>query len=430
MNSHLSWKCWSFLLFVFSILSFPVRAEEAIVLDQIIKIALENNKDLKVAKHNVDVAKARLVQAGQYPNPRLNLLNSDDRLLTNEGEYARSVGISQEFPVAGRIGNQENVAKVDIEIALSEIKNAERKLKGEIASGFYTLLVIDLRLEKINAFLTVTKKLMEVTRKRYGAAEVSELDVNAAQLEYERLLQERSLLDSQRITQISKLNELLGGCLSSHLIVHKNLPETFTVETLDEQINLAFKLRPELRIALLSINRAKADNELAHAQKWEDWTVGVGFERDKQVVTGAPPQKPDNKLALNLSIPLPLLNSNQGRIRETTALHSQALSKVDAIKLTIQTEVEKAYSEVQALKNIIDRFDKNSIALSEKNALLAQNAYNNGQISFLEVVQAQRQQNDLQTLYLNTLDQYLQAFVKLQTAIGFWNEKDELQSCN
>lgn len=89
----------------------------------------------------------------------------------------------------------------------------------------------------------------------------------------------------------------------------------FIVQNLDEKMNFAFKLRHELQIARLNINRAKADNELAHAQKWEDWTVGVGFEQDKSVITGAPPQKPDKKLALNLIIPLPLLNSNQGRIR-------------------------------------------------------------------------------------------------------------------
>lgn len=417
-NSLFFWASRGTLLLLFLILTPAVNAEHALTLDQIIQIALQNNKSLRAAKHNVDIAKARLEQAGQYPNPRLNISNSDDSLLTNEGEYARSIGISQQFPVAGRIGNQENVAQIDIEIALAEIKDAERKLKGEIASGFYTLLILDYRIEKIDAFMIINKKLMQVTRKRYNAAEVSELDVNSAQLEYERLLQERNLLENQRITQIAKLNELLGKTASSPLVIEKKLSKVFTFPDLDEQLNLAFKSRPDLRIAVLSINRAKADNELAHAQKWEDWTIGLGVERDKQVVTGAPPQKPDNKLAFNLSIPLPLLNSNQGRIRETSVLHSQALSKIDAIKLTIQTEVEKTYSEVQALKNIIEQFDKNSLALSKKNSLLAQNAYGNGQISFLEVVQAQRQQNDLQNLYLNTLDQYLQALVKLRTATG------------
>ena len=145
MKSRLSlWKFLGTLLFLFFTFISSVSAEKGMSLDQVIQIALQNNKDLKFAKQNVNVAKARLIQAGQYPNPRLNISNSDDTLLTNEGEYARSIELSQQFPIAGRIGNQEKVAQVDIEIALAEIKNAERKLKGEVASSFYSILIIRL----------------------------------------------------------------------------------------------------------------------------------------------------------------------------------------------------------------------------------------------------------------------------------------------
>ena len=422
MKSRFSlWKFWSTFLFLFLTFIPSVSAEQGMSLSQAIQIALQNNKDLKFAKHNVDIAKARFIQAGQYPNPRLNISNSDDTLLTNEGEYARSIELTQQFPIAGRIGNQEKVALVDIEIALAEIKNAERKLKGEVASSFYNLLIIEHRIEKIESFLIINQELMQVTRKRYQAAEVSELDANAAQLEHERLVQERDLLKNQRLTQVVKLNEFLGRIASSPLVIDTKLPETFTLSSLNEQKKLAFKLRPDFRIAVLNVNRAKADNELAHAQKWEDWTIGLGLEQDRQVVQGAPSQRPDNKLAVNVSIPLPLLNDNQGRITETTALQSQALGKVEAIRLVIETEVERTYTEVQTLKNIIEQSNKTSLSLSEKNAYLARNAYTQGQISFLEVVQTLRQRNDLQNFSLNTLDQYLQALVKLKTAVGDFN---------
>ena len=259
---------------------------------------------------------------------------------------------------------------------------------------------------------------MRVTRKRYQAAEVSELDANAAQLEHERLFQEQNLLKNQCLIQIAKLNELLGRSAASPLVIDTKLPEIFTLLSLNEQKKLAFKLRSDFRIAVLNVNRAKADNELAHAQKWEDWTIGLGLERDRQVVQGAPSQRPDNKLAVNVSIPLPLLNDNHGRISETTALQSQALDKVEAIRLVIETEVERTYTEVQTLKNIIEQSNKTSLLLNEKNAYLARNAYTKGQISFLEVVQTLRQRNDLQNFSLNTLDQYLQALVRLKTAVG------------
>ena len=49
---------------------------------------------------------------------------------------------------------------------------------------------------------------------------------------------------------------------------------------------------------------------------------------------------------------------------------------------------------------------------------LAQQGYSQGLIPVFDVVQAQRQQADLNATYLTTLDQYLQVLVRLHTAIG------------
>jgi outer membrane protein TolC len=49
---------------------------------------------------------------------------------------------------------------------------------------------------------------------------------------------------------------------------------------------------------------------------------------------------------------------------------------------------------------------------------LAQQGYRQGLIPVFDVVQAQRQQAELNSAYLAMLDQYLQALVRLHTAVG------------
>jgi len=56
--------------------------------------------------------------------------------------------------------------------------------------------------------------------------------------------------------------------------------------------------------------------------------------------------------------------------------------------------------------------------VAERNVGLAQKGYGQGLVTILEVVQAQRQQAELKAAALNTLDQYLQALVRLHTAVG------------
>jgi cobalt-zinc-cadmium efflux system outer membrane protein len=393
-------------------------AMSGLTLNQLNQLAIQNNKDLKAAKYNVTLATARLVQAGLWPNPNLNLADTTDRAFSNQGEYTRSVGFSQAFPIAGRIGRQKDVARVDVAIAMAEIKDAERKLKGEVATGFYVLVITDHRLQQLNSLLSISEKLMRVTHKRYHAAEVSELDANTAKLEYQRLLQEKRVLESQRISQIVQLNQLLGRSPTTPLRVNETIPRSVQLPKLPALQEAAIQQRPDMQATWLNLNRAQAAQQLARAERWADWTIGLGFEQSKLVVDGAPPQKSNRALSLNLSIPLPLLNSNQGRIAEAGAAGTQAHMKLQALKLTIEAEVASNYGLLQSLQRVLQSSQSNSLTLTARNVKLAREAYNNGQISLMEVVQAQRQQNDLQIAYLNTLDQYLQALVKLQIAMG------------
>ena len=387
-------------------------------LPQAIDIAVQNNKDLQAARYAVQQARARLLQAGLPSNPRLDIAARNDLLFGNKGEYTASVGISQQFPVAGRIARQKEVARVDVALALAEIRQAELKLAGDVTSGFYRVLALNRQIEIRERLIDADQKLVLGTRNRFKAAEVSELDVNAAQLELQRLTQERALLLSQRMTQLAQLNQLLGRSATEAIALDDTLPSSDALPSLAEQQRQALTVRPELRFALLNADRARADQALARAQRWEDWTVGVGLEQGRQVIDGAPPQGTSRALGLSLSIPLPLRNQNQGRIAEAAAAGTQADARVEALKLSINNEVASAYAEAERLQQAISAYQGSMLALSARNVRLAQQGYNQGLISIVEVVQAQRQQGELNMAYLNTLDQYLQALARLRIATG------------
>ena len=263
-----------------------------ITLPRAIDIAVQSNKDLQAVRYTVEQARARLLQAGLPPNPRLNISAGNDRIFNNQGEYVAGIGISQQFSVAGRIGHQKEVARVDVALALAEIKQAELKLAGDVASRFYNLLALNRQIEVRERLIDVDQKLVLGTRNRFKAAEVSELDVNTAQLELQRLTQERALLLSQRITQLAQLNQLLGRSAIQDLELDDTLPDSKSLPGLADQQRQALSSRPDLRFALLNADRAQANQALARAQHWEDWTVGVGLEQGLLVINGAPPQEP------------------------------------------------------------------------------------------------------------------------------------------
>lgn len=385
-------------------------------LTQLVEIAVENNKELQAARQVETQARARLLQAGVLPNPRLDAATKNDGSFNYGGEYSTSAGISQQFPVAGRIARQKDVARVDIDLALEEIREAELKLAGEVAAGFYRVLALNRQIAVRDSLKEADRKLLAVSRNRFRAGEVSELDVNAAQLELQRLDQEAVLLASDRTKQFGELNQLLGRPATQPLVLDNTLPATNSLPNLAEQQRKALERRPELRSAILTARRAGADQGLARAERWEDWTVSLGAERSRIAVDGMPRQASSNAVALSLSVPLPLLNQNQGRIAEASSKRTQAEIRLAALELSISNQVESLLAELARLQQILVQYQRNMLPISKRNVDIAQQGYSKGQISIVEVVQAQRQYGELNISYLSALDQYLQAWGKLHTA--------------
>ena len=391
---------------------------DTFTLPQLIDQATRDNKELKAARFAVDIGRARLLQAGLRANPTLDLASRSDFAFGDEGEYGRSLAISQSFPIAGRILRQKDVARVDIALAEAEVAEAERRLAGEIAADTYRLLVVDRQIASRTSLISIQTSLATTTRLRFKAAEVSELDVNTVQLDRQRLIQERTLLESQRAGLLATLNARLARPVAEPLIIDEPTPTFAGLPTLATLQATALHRRPDLIGAQLASDRAVAERALAKSQRWEDWRVGLEFSQDKQVIAGAPPQGSNRALGVSVSIPLPLFNRGQGLLAEAEANHDQALARIDALTANIESEVASAFAEAGRLDAALALYDRSMLPTSASNVRLAQQGYREGLVPVFDVVQAQRQQAELNSAYLVTLDQLMQALVRLHTAVG------------
>lgn len=394
------------------------QAQPALNLNELTQLAITNNKDLKAVRSVVAIAGARLVQSGLWSNPSILFSNYDDQQFNNEGEYTRTIGFSQNFPVSGRIAKQKSVARIDVVRAMAEIREAERQLSAQVARAYYAVVLTENRLQQLNYLQRINGELVRVIHNRYDAAEVSKLDDNSARIEYARIEQEKQLLYSLRISQYAALNQLIGQKPGVPLSVQKTLDIQQSFPKLKVLQALAMKNRPDRQGLLLALQRADADRRLAKAERFADWTVGLGVQENRLAVQGVPIQQADRALGVTLSIPLPLLNGNQGRILEAGATGTQALMLLKALNLAIDTEISSNYEQLNALHTSLTQTRRTSLPLGLNNVKMARDAYQNGQISLLNVLQIQRQQNDLQVAYLNTLEKYFQVYVALCTAIG------------
>lgn len=417
------------LLLLFGCAIFATaRMSSAMSLEHAVQFALAKNLELRAASYEVEKARARLVQAGLWPNPELELSHSSDRVFHNEGERTTTAGFQQAFPVSGRLRFAKRVSRVELAQAMAEIRNRERLLIGEVQRDFLTVLLLREQVAANRQLLEANREFVDLLRQRFERAEVSEVDVNLARAEAQRLGIENAQLESDLTARELALKLRLGFGPEQPVAFSGNL-EALTTRFSPERFSTTMVVnRPDLRQTELGIDRAAAEVRLAKAEAWEDWTLGTEYERERGV------DEPrgltsDRFLGVRISIPIALWNRNQGRVAEHRAAAEQAQVQWEAQRLAIRSEIATALARARKLREAVGNFRGELLPGLANTDALVRKGYAEGLLPATQVIQVQQQQAALRTSFLTATANYLQALVDLETATAsspFLN-KDFLQ---
>jgi outer membrane protein, heavy metal efflux system len=241
-------------------------------------------------------------------------------------------------------------------------------------------------------------------------------DVNLAKLELQKVLLAHAELLTQQETTTTELNRLLARGPDRPLEITGAIETSLDLSRLLSVTHLALSNRPDRQLAALAVNRADAEIKLARAQKWEDWTVGFDYSRDRSIFEAPVGTKVDNFIGLSISIPLPLWNKNQGRVREAQAAELRARAELSALELRIRAEAQSAENRVRRRLAILDQYRTESVKLAEDNLALLQRGYADGLVSITAVIQAQQQLTELRQASLEAVAQLARVLTEWETA--------------
>ena len=390
---------------------------QAVTLDDAVRTALAGNLDLRAARFEVEKARGRLIQAGLWPNPSLEIGGRTDRIGSNEGERTVSAGFVQAFPIAGRLKFAKQVSRVDVAQAMVEIRNRERLLIGEVQRDFLTALLLRQQMATNREFIGVNRDFVNLFEQRLKKAEVSEVDVNLAQVELQRVELETAVLDSELSARELALKQRLGIGPTAALKLDGEL-DALAGKFRPEKYHTTMVVnRPDLRLRELSVDRAQAEIRLARAEAWQDWSFGLDYqnERTTDVPVGL---SSNNFTGLKISIPLALWNRNEGRIHEQQATADQARQQIEALRLSIRTEIATALAQVTKLRGVVTGYQTGLLPKLANTTELLKKGYNEGLADATKLIQAQQQRATLRASYLTAYTSYVQALVELETASG------------
>nr|WP_223913273.1 TolC family protein [Geobacter sp. AOG1] len=402
--------------------STPVRGEEqALSLPRVIELSLQNNGDLNAFREEKGIRDAGKVRAGLLPNPTLELEAGTGALSGSRDENNLSIGISQEFPLAGKRDKRLTIAARDLEIYRWQLVDRERVLREEVKAAFHDAILAQKRTDLADRAIDLNRQLLEVTRERLTAGDIPELEMNLVKVELarsegSRIAAARALNQSQ-----ARLSTLMGLPAGESPALAGNLDADVPMATsLLDLKRLAGESRPDLKALETEKSRGEADITLARAEGVPNLTAGLFYSHERRAdATGVGEEKVrDNLLGIRLSLPLPLFDRNQAGVQEARTRRSSTENRLLAATRNVERDVETAYARYQNSEKVLSLYKATIIPQLEENLQLTQEAYRLGEVGILAVIQEQKKFFEVSEGYLTALHDRRTALVKLEAAVA------------
>ena len=175
-------------------------------LQGLIQTALDNNKDLKNALLNVDIARAQLKGAKLSYFPSLSI-NPNGGTASYGGShmnwtYTIPAALNWEIDAFGKILNRKRGAQVGVEMAEDYAAAARSQIVCGVASTYYALVLLNQQLDLTNRTATIWKDQVESMKLMKDAGMVNAAGVAQSEANYYSILASIPDLEQQiRLTQ-------------------------------------------------------------------------------------------------------------------------------------------------------------------------------------------------------------------------------------
>lgn len=409
------------VLLVFAMALPALAAEQAYTLPQVVAYALQHNGELNAFREEKGLRDAGKTRAGLLPNPVLDLETRTGALTGSSDELSLTLGISQEFSLAGKRDKRLKLAEQELEMYRWQLADRERLLRAEAKSAFYAAIHAIKLTELADRAIKLNQQLLDVTRERLAAGDIAELEMNLVKVELARSEGARIAALKADYQSRARLRTFMGLPVGASPAISGSLEaEPPMTRSLAELQQLANANRPDRKALESEKNRGEADVMLAQAEAVPNLTAGFFYAHERSAdATGAGEEKVrDNLIGIRLSLPIPLFDKNQAGVQEARARRSSSESRLSAAGRNIEQEVETAYSSYLNSEKILALYKSNIIPQLEENLQLTQEAYRIGEAGIMAVIQEQKKFLEVSEGYLTALHDRQTALVQLEAAVA------------
>jgi len=376
----------------------PVKGgdqQRALTLAELEGIAFQNNPTLAAASARMNAARGRQVQAGLYPNPVVGYHATE---IGNLGTAGQQGGfISQRFIMGGKLQLDQAIAGKEIAEAHFRFHAQEQRVLSDVRVRFYDSLVAQRRVAMTRELVRIGGELVTATERLLEGRQGTENELLQAEIKAD---ESQILLDNASNEQIEvwrRLMAVAGAPAMQMTPLVGELESDLSNLDWDSCYAMVLGSNPELNAARKRVERARIVYRRATKEPIPDIDLSVSVRHHNVTESDV--------ANVQVGIPIPIFNKNQGNIRAAQAEGVAACNEVKRIELSLQDRSAVAYRRYANASQQVERYSRRMIPRAERSLQLVTDGYEKGQVEYLTLLTAQQTYLQVNLSYLDSLQQ-------------------------
>ena len=394
-----------------------------ITLAEFLRKVAAANLDYAAQRYSISIAKAQIAAAKVSPNPAAVFSYTGDV----SGEKQASIyssGFIQTIEMGGKRGSRVAVAQKNYLTAAATVEDFFRTLRGTAASAFIDAVADRMIVEQKRSSYEVLDKLATTNQKRFEAGDLDEVDADQARVDALQARDDLHSSESDAATAAVALVQLMGTKGAAVPTPAGHLQ--FRVRSFDLQTVLsgAMQRRPDVVAARHSVESTQAAIRLARANRYPDLTVGLSLAHNTRTTNQINPAPDFDVANVSVSVPLPIFNSFRGEYEAAVQTALQAQTTLKSVTLKAEVDVRTNFERYELAGARLAQYEGAALQLAQKVLQARLISYQKGAATLLDVLIAQKADNDFHLAYIGALTERAKALVALEQAAAMWDLDD------
>jgi outer membrane protein len=414
-------KLRSLLLFFLS--PFVINAQDSVSLDsrEAVRIALENNLDIKIVKGDLDIATINNTwgNAGKWPTVNANFQNTQAITNLNQelsnGSTTKRNGVNNNVLTANlsaqwRIYNGHRVRATkqrfeELEkIGLIDVEQQMQRVTFDVLITYYNIVRLNQQVKATDAIIALAEERLKIAQTRFEVGSAAKTDMLQSAIDLNE--QQISLTDIRRQIRNNKaiLNTLMKRPVEHPLEVADTV---FTIPRIT-YIDAVAKLDTQ-NLDLMRAERERAllieDRRIINSQRLPVLSLNSNTTYSRNKSTAGlflVNQTYGPNLGLGLSIPIYNSNIFKTQLKVNEVQQRQQVLQTELLKSQLQRDLLIAFQEYENAINVAETELRN-VKSAEENNFIATERFKKLQGNTIELRQAQLSLIEAQDRYINAV---------------------------